>query len=114
MGIAGSPDIFQEKMSALMDQLEYVRTYLDDLLVLTKGSYSDHLDKLQVVLKRLLRAGLRVNVEKSSFAKSEIEYLGYILTTSGIKPQQTKINAILSIQPPTSVKALRRFLGIVQ
>ena len=52
MGVAGSPDIFQEKMSALMEQLEYVRTYLDDLLVLTKGTYQDHLDKLRVVLDR--------------------------------------------------------------
>ena len=37
MGIAGSPDIFQEKMSDLMATLEFVRTYLDDLLIITKG-----------------------------------------------------------------------------
>jgi len=53
-------------------------------------------------------------VEKSSFAKLEIEYLGYILPRSGIKPQQTKVVAILSIQSPTSVKTLRQFLRIVQ
>jgi hypothetical protein len=38
MGIAGSPDIFQEKMSDLMANLEFVRTYLDNLLIITKGS----------------------------------------------------------------------------
>jgi hypothetical protein len=38
MGIAGSPDIFQEKMSNLMATLEFVRTYLDNLLIITKGS----------------------------------------------------------------------------
>ena len=43
MGIAGSPDIFQAKMSELMIALEYVRTYLDDLLIITKASLSDHL-----------------------------------------------------------------------
>jgi hypothetical protein len=37
MGIAGSPNIFQEKMSDLMVTLEFVRTYLDDLLIITKG-----------------------------------------------------------------------------
>ncbi len=45
-GIAGSPDIFQEKMSDLMATLEFIRTYLDDLLIITKGSLEDHLEKL--------------------------------------------------------------------
>ena len=44
MGISGSPDIFQGKMSSLMESLEYVRTYIDDLLVLTKCSFEDHLE----------------------------------------------------------------------
>ena len=75
MGIAGSPDIFQEKMSALMDQLEYVRMYLDDLLVLTKDTYADHLQKLQVVLTRLQDAGLRVNVTKSILLQPKLSTL---------------------------------------
>ena len=50
MGIAGLPDIFQEKMSGLMESLEFVRTYLDDLLMLTKGTYDNHLLKLCMVL----------------------------------------------------------------
>ena len=50
MGIAGSLDIFQEKMSGLMESLEFIRTYLDDLLTLTKGTYDDHLLKLCMVL----------------------------------------------------------------
>ena len=47
MGIAGSPDIFQERMSGLMEQLEFVRVYLDDLLTLTKDTFEDHLEKLE-------------------------------------------------------------------
>ena len=114
MGISGSPDIFQEKMSNLMATLEYVRTYLDDLLVISKDDFNDHLDKVKEVLKRLRQANLRVNVSKSTFAQSEVEYLGYILTRDGIKPQPDKVQAILALQPPTSVKTLRSFLGIVQ
>ena len=45
MGLGNSPDIFQEKMSTLMDGLEFVRAYIDDLLVLTSGDFADHLDK---------------------------------------------------------------------
>ena len=52
-GLCNSPDVFQEKMSDLMDGLEFVRTYIDDLLVLTKGTFEDHLTKLEIVLQRL-------------------------------------------------------------
>ena len=80
MGIAVSPDIFQEKMLDLMRQLEFVSMYLDNLIVFSKGNFSDHLDKLTKVLTKLCNAGLRVNVAKSKFAATECEYLGYILT----------------------------------
>ena len=62
----------------------------------------------------MLDAGLRVNATKSTFATNKIEYLGYILTQEGIKPQPEKVSAILVIQPPTNVKGLRKFLGMVQ
>ena len=114
MGIGSSPDIFQEKMSGLMESLEFVRTYLDDLLILTKSTFDDHLIKLRQVLDRLKQAGLRINCTKSIFASDEIEYLGYILTCDGIKPQEEKVKAILAIAPPKSVKNLRTFLGMVQ
>jgi hypothetical protein len=48
-GFAGSPDIFQAKMSELMVDLEFVRTCLDNLLTITKLSFSDYLDKLKKV-----------------------------------------------------------------
>jgi hypothetical protein len=51
MEIAGSPDNFQGKMSELMESLEYVRAYLDDLLCISKLSLEDHLEKLEEVLR---------------------------------------------------------------
>jgi len=53
MGLCNSPDIFQEKMSELMDGLTFFWTYIDDLLCLTKGTFSDHLEKVELVLQRL-------------------------------------------------------------
>ena len=114
MGVAGSPDIFQSKMSELMAALEFVRTYLDDLLCITRASLEDHLEKLRVVLTRLQDAGLKVNADKSKFCAYETEYLGYVLTRDGIKPQINKVQSILALKPPTNVKELRRFLGMVQ
>jgi len=114
MGISNAPDIFQERMSTLMAALEFVKVYLDDLLVITRSDWDDHLDKLRQVLRLLQKAGLSVNAPKSSFGRHEVEYLGYVLTTGGIKPQTKKIQAILALTPPTNIKLLRRFLGMVQ
>jgi hypothetical protein len=55
----------------------------------------------------------KVNAEKSTFCALEIKYLGYITTRDGIKPQKNKVQVILAIQPPTNVKQLRHFLGMV-
>ncbi len=97
MGIAGSPDIFQSKMLELMESLEYAQAYLDDLFCISRSSVEDHLEKLEEVLRRLRDAGLKVNAEKSTLCALEIEYLGYILTRDGIKPQSNKVQAILVI-----------------
>jgi hypothetical protein len=111
MGIAGSPDIFQ---SELMESQEYVQAYLDELLCISRKNLDDHLEKLDKVLRQLCDAGIKVNANKSRFCTLEIEYLGYILTRDGIKPQSNKAQVIFAIQPPKGVKQLRCFLGIVQ
>jgi hypothetical protein len=114
MGIAGTPDIFQGKMLELIESLEYVRAYLDDLLCISKLSLDDHLEKLAEVLRRLCNAGLKVNAAKLTFCALEIEYLGYLLTRDGIKPQSSKVQIILAIKAPTGVKHFGHILGMVQ
>jgi hypothetical protein len=106
--------LFQSKMSELTENLEYVQAYLDGLLCISRSSLEDHLNKLEEVLRRLRDAGLKVNADKPTFCALEIEYLGYILTRDGIKPQSNKVQAILAIQPPKNVRELRHFLGILQ
>jgi hypothetical protein len=54
------PDVFQNVMSKLVQDMEYVKTYLDDLLILTNSNFKDHLLKLQMVLVRLSTNGLMV------------------------------------------------------
>jgi hypothetical protein len=69
---------------------------------------------METVLTRLRDDGLKVNTAKSLFCAHEIEYFGYILTRDGIKPQQKKVQAIFTLNPPNNVKELRHFLGMVQ
>ncbi len=106
MGFAGLADIFQVEMGNLMATLAYVRAYIDDLLVITKSSHDDHLDKLEQVFIQFQDAGLKVNVAKSFFCTQETEYLGYILTKCGVKPQPNKVQAILALNPPNNAKEL--------
>ena len=113
MGLCNSPDIFQEKMNELFTGFENVQAYIDDLLVLTKSLFEDHLVKLDSVLKKLKRAGLKINASKSFFAQEELEYLGYWITREGILPIKKKIEAILKIARPTSRKELRSFIGSI-
>ena len=112
-GICNGPDIFQEKMMELFDGIEYVRAYIDDLLVLTKGTFEDHLEKLEFVLQRVQEAGLKVNAPKSFFARAELEYLGYLITREGIKPIPKKVEAVQRIAEPKTKKELRSFIGVV-
>jgi hypothetical protein len=114
MGLCNSPDIFQEKISTQMQDLEYIRAYIDDLLVITAESFEEHVDKLKVVLGKLREAGLKVNAKKSFFAREESEYLGYwIITRKGLKPTTHKVKAIMAIDSPQNKKQLRRFIGMV-
>ena len=113
MGLCNSPDIFQEKMSELMQGLEFARAYIDDLLVVSKGSFETHLEHLELVFNRLAEAGLKVNATKSHFCCGELEYLGYLINREGVRPTMKKIEAIKNIATPKTRKQLRSFIGMV-
>jgi hypothetical protein len=107
MGLSNSPDIFQEKMSSLMGDLEYVRTYIDDLLITTKSDWQDHLHHLDIIFHQQKGAGLQVNAKKSFIGKDELEYLGYRITRTGIQPISKKMEAIKNIASPKIKREIR-------
>ena len=67
-----------------------------------------------MVLTRPQDANLKINADKSNFCTLETDFLGYILTRDGIKPQPNKVQVMFALAPPTNVKELCRFLGMVQ
>ena len=71
MGLCNSPDIFQEKINELFQGFEEVRAYIDDILLITKSDWNDHLIKLEKIFEKLAQAGLKVNAEKSFFGRHE-------------------------------------------
>jgi hypothetical protein len=100
------PDVFQNVMSKHVQDMEYVKTYLDDLLILTNSSFKDHLLKVDMVLARLSTTDMRVNISKSKFFAEQIEYLvfWYWITRQVIKPIRNKFEAILNIKAPKTRK----------
>jgi hypothetical protein len=113
MGLCNSPDIFQEKVSTLLGDLEFVRAYIDDVICITTSDWDDHLTKLQRIFERLSDAGLKVNARKSFFGRSELEYLGYWITREGIQPVAKKVEAIKNIAMPKNKHELHHFIGMV-
>ena len=63
MGLSGSPDIFQDKITHLVGNLEHTRAYLDNLLHLMCDTFKDHLEQLDMILNRLNRSGLKINAK---------------------------------------------------
>jgi hypothetical protein len=56
---------------------------------------------------------LKIDAVKTFFGKTNLEYLGYNISSEGIRPSQKKVDAILQIKPTTMRKQLRRFIGMV-
>ena len=94
MGLCNSPDIFQEKMNKLFAGFDYVRAYINHLLIITKGSFAEHHKHLDYFLEKLETAGLKINANKSCFAAHELEYLGYWISRDGIQQLAAKVKAI--------------------
>ena len=94
MKIADSPDIFQQKINDLFHGFEFICTCIDDILILTKGYWTDHVQKLKLNLNKLNEKGLQCNIEKSFFRHNEIEYSGFWVTHNGVKPIAKQKQAI--------------------
>jgi hypothetical protein len=74
---------------------KFYSAYMNDVLIYSDGSYQNYISKVKKVLRRLYKAGLKLDIKKSEFAFSEVKYLGFIISAGeGIKIDPGKIEAI--------------------
>ena len=111
-GLADIPTIFKEKIDQTMENQH--PAWLDDILIVTKGTKEQHKRELTEVLTKIENAGYRLSESKSEFFKSEIEWVGYKIDQNGIRPLQDKLKAIQELKEPKNKKELKSFLGAIQ
>uniref|UniRef100_A0A1Y1K6Q2 RNA-directed DNA polymerase n=1 Tax=Photinus pyralis TaxID=7054 RepID=A0A1Y1K6Q2_PHOPY len=111
-GVASAPGLFQREMEKLMQGLDNVTVFLDDILV-TGPTNLIHLQNLNQVLNRIKNAGLTLNKAKCQFFQKEIAYLGHIISRVGLQMDQRKIKAIIDAPLPENLMQLRAWLGLI-
>ena len=114
MGMCDLGDPLQSKVEQLLGDVEDVKTYIGDILVLTKESLSKHIKELRIIFSILRAASLKVNAPKRSFGLKEVTYLGYIITREGIKTDKKKVKGIMDIGRLTTTTKARALIGMFQ
>ena len=111
-GLASAPSVFSALMDkVLMGAAAYAMCYIDDIIIFSE-TFEDHMTHLEDILNRLKKAGLKVKVSKCDFLMSQVKYLGHVISSKGISPDPEKTKAIEKLNPPTSVKGVRSFVGM--
>ena len=100
-------------MGKLMADLEKAFVYMDDIIIIGDGTFEIHMKDLKEVLERLVDKGLHINLDKSSWAKDQVEYLGFLLNRDGVEPQPMKIQGILDMDTPETQRHVREFIAMV-
>jgi hypothetical protein len=111
-GLAYAPMTFQAAMQRLFSHLDFVRVYLDDILIASR-TWEEHLSHLATVLDILKTNGLTLNLKKCVFGKTSVEYLGFQIDAQGIRPSERSLNSLQQLvnMPVRNRKHVRSIVG---
>ncbi|GME33632.1 hypothetical protein GTA08_BOTSDO13628 [Neofusicoccum parvum] len=96
-GLANAPSTFQRYINWTLQEFldEFVSAYVDDVLIFTEGSRSQHREHVTKVLEKLQAAGLQLDIDKCEFEVQSTKYLGFIIEAGkGIRMDPEKVKAI--------------------
>jgi hypothetical protein len=113
-GLAEALAIFQKYINSILNDFldKFCSAYMNNVFIYSDGSYQDYMSKVKKVLRRFHKAGLKLDIEKSEFAFSEVKYLGFIISAGeGIKIDPGKVETIKKWKAPITVKGVRSFIG---
>lgn len=112
-GVCNGPSCFNSAMASALRGLQwkYVLTYIDDLLVYS-STFSEHIERLNLVFQRFREANLKLKPSKCFFLQKELTFLGHTISAKGIKPNDEKIKIVKAFQVPKTAKNIKQFLGL--
>ncbi len=121
-GLANVPSTFQSSMDIILGGLRWTSclVYLDDIVdIVYAPTFPSHLQRLNLVLSCLSKAGLKLKTSKCKFAMTTLKVLGHIVSRKGISPDPEKLLAVANfpscVEGKTDadkVKRVQRFLGL--
>ena len=109
-GLKVSSEIFQKRLHQALDGLEGVRCIADDVIVWGRSN-EEHDARVSLFLQRCSEIGISLNKEKCRFGLSEIPFMGHVVSNKGLKPDPSKVEAILKMEPPTDKAGVERLRG---
>ena len=110
-GLTNAAATFQRVVNEVIRDLEGTFAYIDDIVVVA-DDWSQLLERLTGLFRKLRNAGLTINLAKSKFASGKVTYLGYEIGNGLVKPKESNTIAILNFPKPTNRKLVMRFLGM--
>ena len=110
-GLAQAPAYFQLLMNKVLKGLKFAMTYLDNIIIFSQDELQ-HLEHLEIVFSHLREAGLKMKRSQCDFFKSEIHYLGHLISPEGISPLPNKLDSIKHMPVPKSTKEIKQFKGL--
>ena len=112
-GLVNAPATFQRLINYVLRDLvgEICLVYLDDIIIFGK-SLEEHLRNIETVFERIRGANLKLRPDKCSFLQTEVEFLGHLISTDGIKPDPKKIERVRDCRTPTTPREVKSFLGL--
>ena len=112
-GLCNGPATFQRLMESVLVGLlrKCCMVYLDDVLIIGKN-FAEHLTNMRKVFDRFRLANLKLKPTKCSLAGTEVTYLGYMISRTGISADPQKVEAVQNFPPPDDLTSLRSFLGL--
>lgn len=110
-GIASAPEVFTRVLQQILEGIENILLYVDDI-VITAEDREIHDSTLRQVCERLSSAGVRLNREKCAILVEKVDFLGHVWSAQGISSDPQKLQAIRVMPLPTSRDTLRSFLGL--
>ena len=110
-GLAQAPAYFQLLMNQVLEGLNFMMTYLDDIIIF-RYSEEEHLLHLEKVFCQLRKDRLKMKLSKCDFFKSQIHYLGHLISENGISPLLDKLDSIKNMPVLKCVKEIKQFLGL--